>query len=92
MQPFQDASLVSREQYKLALETYKAQLTPAQTAAIAEEKRQRVAKRKAIRRKKVSVTLHHVTTILNHQLFYSLLYYIHPWFVLHNLVPEFLRN
>ncbi|XP_067226327.1 transcription factor A, mitochondrial isoform X2 [Chanodichthys erythropterus] len=51
-QPFQDASLVSREQYKLALETYKAQLTPAQTAAIADEKRQRVAKRKAIRRKK----------------------------------------
>ncbi|XP_077062138.1 transcription factor A, mitochondrial [Siphateles boraxobius] len=51
-QPFQDSSLVSREQYKLALETYKAQLTPAQTAAIAEEKRQRVAKRKAIRKKK----------------------------------------
>ncbi|KAG1936090.1 transcription factor A, mitochondrial [Pimephales promelas] len=51
-QPFQDSSLESRKQYKLALETYKAQLTPAQTVAIAEEKRQRVAKRKAIRRKK----------------------------------------
>lgn len=51
-QQFQDASLVSREQYKLALQTYKAQLTPAQTAAIADEKRQRAAKRKAIRRKK----------------------------------------
>ncbi|KAK7134343.1 hypothetical protein R3I93_017680 [Phoxinus phoxinus] len=51
-QPFQDSSLASREQYKLALKTYKAQLTPAQTVAITEEKRQRAAKRKAIRRKK----------------------------------------
>ncbi|XP_016416164.1 transcription factor A, mitochondrial-like [Sinocyclocheilus rhinocerous] len=51
-QPFQDASSASREQYKLVLEKYKAQLTPAQTAALAVEKRQKVAKRKAIRRKK----------------------------------------
>ncbi|XP_026132997.1 transcription factor A, mitochondrial-like [Carassius auratus] len=51
-QPFQDASSASREQYKLALEKYKAQLTPAQTAALAVEKRQKVAKRKALRRKK----------------------------------------
>uniref|UniRef100_A0A8C1DK67 Transcription factor A, mitochondrial n=1 Tax=Cyprinus carpio carpio TaxID=630221 RepID=A0A8C1DK67_CYPCA len=51
-QTFQDASSASREQYKLALEKYKAQLTPAQTAALAVEKRQKVAKRKAIRRKK----------------------------------------
>ncbi|XP_042623158.1 transcription factor A, mitochondrial-like [Cyprinus carpio] len=51
-QPFQDASLASKEQYKLAVEKYKAQLSPAQTAALAIEKRQKVAKRKAIRRKK----------------------------------------
>ncbi|RXN28841.1 transcription factor mitochondrial [Labeo rohita] len=51
-QPFQAASSASREQYKLALEKYKAQLTPAQTEALAVEKRQKVAKRKAIRRKK----------------------------------------
>uniref|UniRef100_A0A672K5N9 Transcription factor A, mitochondrial n=1 Tax=Sinocyclocheilus grahami TaxID=75366 RepID=A0A672K5N9_SINGR len=51
-QPFQDASLTSKEQYKLAVEKYKAQLTPAQTAALAIEKQQKVAKRNAIRRKK----------------------------------------
>ncbi|XP_043109821.1 transcription factor A, mitochondrial [Puntigrus tetrazona] len=51
-QPFQNASLSYREQYKFALEKYKAQLTPAQTAALAVEKQQKVAKRKAIRRKK----------------------------------------
>ncbi|XP_051523586.1 transcription factor A, mitochondrial-like [Myxocyprinus asiaticus] len=51
-QPFQDASLAAREQYKLAVEKYKAQLTPAQSAAIAVERRQKMAKRKAIRKKK----------------------------------------
>ncbi|NP_001070857.1 transcription factor A, mitochondrial [Danio rerio] len=51
-QPFQVASLEAKEQYKLALEKFKAQLTPAESAAFAEEKRQRVAKRKAIRKKK----------------------------------------
>ncbi|KAI2658735.1 Transcription factor A, mitochondrial [Labeo rohita] len=54
-QPFQAASSASREQYKLALEKYKAQLTPAQTEALAVEKRQKVAKRKAIRRKKTKM-------------------------------------
>ncbi|XP_051529730.1 transcription factor A, mitochondrial-like isoform X2 [Myxocyprinus asiaticus] len=56
-QPFQDASLAAREQYKLAVEKYKAQLTPAQSAAIAEERRQKMAKRKAIRKKKELNTL-----------------------------------
>ncbi|XP_073685049.1 transcription factor A, mitochondrial [Garra rufa] len=51
-QPFQNASLASREQYKLDLEKYKAQLTPEQTAALAVEKRQKLAKRKAIKKKK----------------------------------------
>ncbi|XP_056627221.1 transcription factor A, mitochondrial [Triplophysa dalaica] len=51
-QPFQEVSLAAREQYKLALQEYKAQLTPAQSAAIAEERKQKLAKRKAIRRKK----------------------------------------
>lgn len=65
MQPFQDESSASRGQYKLDLEKYKAQLTPEQTAALAVEKRQKVAKRKAIRRKKVSFAFHYVTTILS---------------------------
>lgn len=56
LQPFQEASLTAREQYKLALQEYKAQLTPAQSAAIAEERKQKLAKRKAIRKKKASVT------------------------------------
>lgn len=51
-QPFQDASLEAKEQYKLALETFKAQLSPAQSAAFVEERRQKMAKRKAIRKKK----------------------------------------
>lgn len=56
-QPFQEASLADREQYKLALQNYKAQLTPAQSAAIAEERKQKIAKRKAIRKKKELNTL-----------------------------------
>lgn len=36
------------------MKAYQDQLTPAQTAAIAEEKRQKMAKRKAIRKKRVS--------------------------------------
>lgn len=55
LQPFQEVSLAAREQYKLALQEYKAQLTPAQSAAITEERKQKLAKRKAIRRKKASV-------------------------------------
>ncbi len=67
MQPFQNESSASREQYKLALEKYKAQLTPEQTAALAVEKQQKVAKRKSIKRKKVSFAFHYVTTKLTHQ-------------------------
>ncbi|XP_056324927.1 transcription factor A, mitochondrial [Danio aesculapii] len=51
-QPFQVASLEAKEQYKFALEKFKAQLTPAESAAFVEERRQKVAKRKAIRKKK----------------------------------------
>ncbi|KAI4894823.1 hypothetical protein NFI96_016835 [Prochilodus magdalenae] len=50
--PFEEASLAAKEQYKLDVQNYQAQLTPAQTAAIAEEKRQKMAKRKAIRKKR----------------------------------------
>ncbi|KAI7796644.1 transcription factor A [Triplophysa rosa] len=56
-QPFQEVSLAAREQYKLVLQEYKAQLTPAQSAAIAEERKQKLAKRKAIRKKKELNTL-----------------------------------
>ncbi|XP_028263747.1 transcription factor A, mitochondrial [Parambassis ranga] len=51
-QPFQDASLRAREQYKGDLQRYQAQLSPAQLEQQAQEKRQRLAKRKAIRKKR----------------------------------------
>lgn len=51
-QPFQEASLRAREQFKVDLERYQAQLTPAQLQQQAQEKRQRRAKRKAIRKKR----------------------------------------
>ncbi|XP_005752743.1 transcription factor A, mitochondrial [Pundamilia nyererei] len=51
-QPFQEASLRAREQFKVDLECYQAQLTPAQLQQQAQEKRQRRAKRKAIRKKR----------------------------------------
>ncbi|GAA6066690.1 transcription factor A, mitochondrial isoform X2, partial [Tachysurus ichikawai] len=51
-QPFEDASIAAREQYKVDVKVYKDQLTPAQSAAIAEEKRQKKAKRRAIRKKR----------------------------------------
>uniref|UniRef100_A0A3P8YQI1 HMG box domain-containing protein n=1 Tax=Esox lucius TaxID=8010 RepID=A0A3P8YQI1_ESOLU len=51
-QPFEQESVVARAQFKVDLQTFKAQLTPAQTAALKEERRQRLAKRKAIRRKR----------------------------------------
>ncbi|XP_076856737.1 transcription factor A, mitochondrial [Brachyhypopomus gauderio] len=50
--PFEEATLIDREQYKVAMQKYQAQLTPEQTASIAEEKRQKRAKRKAIRKKR----------------------------------------
>ncbi|XP_031179816.1 transcription factor A, mitochondrial isoform X1 [Sander lucioperca] len=51
-QPFQEASLRAREQFKVDLQRYQAQLTPAQIQQQALEKRQRMAKRKAIRKKR----------------------------------------
>ncbi|TKS90283.1 Transcription factor A, mitochondrial [Collichthys lucidus] len=51
-QPFQEASLRAREQFTLDLQVYKAQLTPAQLQQQVLEKRQRLAKRKAIRQKR----------------------------------------
>ncbi|XP_075949100.1 transcription factor A, mitochondrial [Anarhichas minor] len=51
-QPFQEASLQAREQFKVDLQHYQAQLTPAQVQQQALEKRQRMAKRKAIRKKR----------------------------------------
>ncbi|KAA8581170.1 transcription factor A, mitochondrial [Etheostoma spectabile] len=51
-QPFQEASLRAREQFKVDLQRYQAQLTPAQVQQQALEKRQRKAKRKAIRKKR----------------------------------------
>lgn len=50
--PFEEASLRAREQFKVDLQRYQAQLTPAQVQQQALEKRQRMAKRKAIRKKR----------------------------------------
>lgn len=51
-QPFQEASLRAREQFKVDLQRYQAQLTPAQLQQQALEKRQSMAKRKVIRKKR----------------------------------------
>uniref|UniRef100_A0A8K9VDP7 Transcription factor A, mitochondrial n=1 Tax=Oncorhynchus mykiss TaxID=8022 RepID=A0A8K9VDP7_ONCMY len=51
-QPFQQASVVAREQFKVDMQRYQSQLTPAQAAALKQERRCRLAKRKAIRRKR----------------------------------------
>ncbi|KAG7325549.1 hypothetical protein KOW79_011865 [Hemibagrus wyckioides] len=51
-QPFEEASIAAREQYRIDMKAYQDQLTPAQSAAIAEEKRQKKAKRRAIRKKR----------------------------------------
>ncbi|XP_070707678.1 transcription factor A, mitochondrial [Pempheris klunzingeri] len=56
-QPFQEASLRAREQFKVDLQHYQAQLTPAQVQQQALEKRQKIAKRKAIRKKRELTTL-----------------------------------
>ncbi|XP_018616846.1 transcription factor A, mitochondrial [Scleropages formosus] len=50
--PFIEASAASREQYNAEMERYRAQLTPAQSAALKEEKREKLAKRKATRKKR----------------------------------------
>ncbi|KAM4715647.1 transcription factor A, mitochondrial [Anableps anableps] len=51
-QPFQDASVQAMKQFKVDLQKYQAQLTPAQLQQQALEKRQRMTKRKAIRKKR----------------------------------------
>ncbi|KAK2815437.1 hypothetical protein Q5P01_025904 [Channa striata] len=56
-QPFEEASQRAREQFKLELQGYQAQLTPAQVEQQALEKKQRMAKRKAIRKKRELTTL-----------------------------------
>ncbi|KAL4640102.1 transcription factor A, mitochondrial-like [Arapaima gigas] len=50
--PFVEASVAAREQYNAEMEQYKAQLTPAQSAALKEERREKMAKRKASRKRK----------------------------------------
>ncbi|KAL2083186.1 hypothetical protein ACEWY4_020959 [Coilia grayii] len=55
--PFEQAALADRNQYKVTLERYKAQLTPAQSEALIEEQRQRRAKRKAIKKKRELTSL-----------------------------------
>ncbi|KAI5627390.1 transcription factor A, mitochondrial [Silurus asotus] len=50
--PFEEASITAREQYKVDMKAYQEQLTPAQSAALTEEKRQKIAKRRAIRKKR----------------------------------------
>uniref|UniRef100_A0A4W6EIF7 Transcription factor A, mitochondrial n=1 Tax=Lates calcarifer TaxID=8187 RepID=A0A4W6EIF7_LATCA len=50
--PFEEAFLRAREQFKVDLEHYQAQLTPAQVQQQALERRQRMAKRMAIRKKR----------------------------------------
>nr|XP_057918401.1 transcription factor A, mitochondrial [Doryrhamphus excisus] len=51
-QPFEDAFQREQEQFKIDLEHYQAQLTPAEVQQQVTEKRQRRAKRKAIRKKR----------------------------------------
>uniref|UniRef100_A0A3Q2NSY5 Transcription factor A, mitochondrial n=1 Tax=Fundulus heteroclitus TaxID=8078 RepID=A0A3Q2NSY5_FUNHE len=51
-QPFQEASVQAMKQFKVDLEKYQSQLTPAQLQQQAVERRQRLAKRKAIRKKR----------------------------------------
>lgn len=55
--PFQEASLRAREQYKVDFQRYQAQLTPAEVKQQTQDKRQRRAKRKAIRKKRELTSL-----------------------------------
>lgn len=50
--PFEEASRADHAQYKVDIAQYKSQLSPAQSAALKEEKRQKLAKRKSIRHKR----------------------------------------
>ncbi|KAL0964703.1 hypothetical protein UPYG_G00327810 [Umbra pygmaea] len=51
-EPFLQASVVAREQFKVDVQRFKAQLTPAQSTALKEQRRQRLVRRKAIRKKR----------------------------------------
>lgn len=51
-QPFKEAFLRAQEQFKVDLQRYQAQLSPAQLQQQTLEKRQKMAKRKAIRKKR----------------------------------------
>nr|XP_028585463.1 transcription factor A, mitochondrial [Podarcis muralis] len=51
-QPYETAAKTDRQIYKEQMIKYKAQLTPAQEAALKEEKRRRVEKRRAARKKR----------------------------------------
>lgn len=55
--PFEEASVKDREQFKVDLQRYMAQLTPAQEQEQALDKKQRLAKRKAIRKKRELTSL-----------------------------------
>ncbi|XP_077407371.1 transcription factor A, mitochondrial isoform X2 [Vanacampus margaritifer] len=56
-QPFEDAYLREKEKFKMDLQHYQAQLTPAQIEQQALEKRQRRAKRKASRKKREATNM-----------------------------------
>ncbi|XP_028991119.1 transcription factor A, mitochondrial [Betta splendens] len=51
-QPFEEASLRAREQFKVDLQNYQAQLTPAQIQQQVLDKKQRLARRMSIRKKR----------------------------------------
>ncbi|XP_031416686.1 transcription factor A, mitochondrial isoform X2 [Clupea harengus] len=56
-QPFEQAALVDRNQYKVTMQRFQAQLTPEQSAVLVEEKRQKRAKRKNIKKKRELTSL-----------------------------------
>lgn len=55
--PFEEASVRDREKFKVDLERYKAQLTPAQVQQQTQDMREKMAKRKAVRKKRELTTL-----------------------------------
>ncbi|XP_023805385.1 transcription factor A, mitochondrial [Oryzias latipes] len=55
--PFQDAMVQDMQKFKLDLQEYRSQLTPAQLQQQAAEKKQRMSKRKAIRKKRELTSL-----------------------------------
>ncbi|XP_029954336.1 transcription factor A, mitochondrial [Salarias fasciatus] len=55
--PFEEASVRAREQFRVELQNYQARLSPEQLQQQAQEKRQRMAKRKAIRKKRELTSL-----------------------------------